>query len=58
MQNSAKDRAPIDVSLLGPQIGESVPGFALPDQHGTIRTLDSIMGERGAMIVFHRSADW
>ena len=49
---------PVDVSALGPQVGEAVPDFALPDQTGAIRTLDSIMGERGAMIVFHRSADW
>ena len=54
----AQTLEPIDVSALGPQVGEAVPDFALPDQTGTIRTLDSIMGERGAMIVFHRSADW
>ena len=54
----AQTLEPIDVSALGPQVGEVVPDFALPDQTGTIRTLDSIMGERGAMIVFHRSADW
>ena len=55
---SAQDREPVDVSSLGPQVGEKVPDFALPDQHGRIRTLDSIMGERGAMLMFHRSADW
>ncbi|MYD72343.1 MAG: hypothetical protein F4W89_16610 [Acidobacteria bacterium] len=55
---AAQTLEPIDVSALGPQVGEPVPDFALPDQTGTIRTLDSIMGERGAMIVFHRSADW
>ena len=48
----------VDVSALGPQVGETVPDFALPDQTGAVRTLDSIMGERGAMLVFHRSADW
>lgn len=55
---SAQDRAAVDVSSLGPQVGEKIPDFALPDQHGRIRTLESIMGERGAMLVFHRSADW
>ena len=54
----AQQRAPIDVSALGPQVGERVPDFSLPDQHGRIRTLQSIMGEKGAMILFHRSADW
>ena len=55
---SAQERKPVDVSTLGPQVGERVPDFALPDQHGRNRTLDSIMGEKGAMILFHRSADW
>ncbi|MYA09258.1 MAG: hypothetical protein F4060_07470 [Holophagales bacterium] len=55
---SAQERKPVDVSTLGPQVGERVPDFALPDQHGQIRTLHSIMGEKGAMILFHRSADW
>ncbi|MCY3968856.1 MAG: hypothetical protein OXG74_02905 [Acidobacteria bacterium] len=54
----AQERKPVDISTLGPQVGERVPDFALPDQHGRIRTLDSIMGEKGAMILFHRSADW
>jgi hypothetical protein len=48
----------IDVSLLGPQVGELVPEFSLPDQNGEIWTRESIMGENGAMLVFVRSADW
>ena len=55
---AAQEREPIDVSALGPQVGERVPDFSLPDQHGRVRTLQSIMGEKGAMILFHRSADW
>ena len=55
---SAQDREAVDVASLGPQVGEKIPDFALPDQRGRIQTLDSIMGERGAMLVFHRSADW
>jgi hypothetical protein len=51
-------RARIDVSRLGPQVGDRVPDFSLPDQGGATRTLTSIMGPRGAMIVFIRSADW
>lgn len=51
-------RAAIDVSALGPQIGETVPDFSLPDQNGTVWTRESIVGTNGAMIVFHRSADW
>jgi len=48
----------IDVSKLGPQVGERVPDFSLPDQNGRTQTLQSIMGRRGAMLVFMRSADW
>ena len=32
-------RSPIDVSKLGPQVGERAPEFSLKDQTGKIRTL-------------------
>ena len=48
----------IDVSKLGPQVGERVPDFSLPDQNGKTQTLQSIMGAKGAVLVFVRSADW
>jgi len=48
----------IDVSKLGPQVRERVPDFALKDQSGKTWTLQSIMGPKGAMLVFFRSADW
>ena len=48
----------ISVAELGPQIGEIVPDFSLPDQNGDTWTRDSIMGPEGAMLVFIRSADW
>ena len=48
----------IDVSKLGPKVGERVPDFELKDQNGKTRNLDSIMGPKGAMLVFIRSADW
>ena len=51
-------RARVDVSKLGPQVGERVPDFSLSDQTGRVRNLQSIMGPRGAMLVFLRSADW
>ena len=54
----AQTRAAVDVAALGPQVGEQVPQFSLPDQNGQIQTLDSIMGPNGAMLLFHRSADW
>jgi hypothetical protein len=42
----------------GPAVGDSVPDFAAPDQGGRTQTLKSIMGPKGAMLVFYRSADW
>jgi len=48
----------IEVSKLGPQVGDEVPDFRLSDQHGQVWTRDSIMGPNGAMLVFFRSADW
>ena len=54
----AQSRTPIDVASLGPQVGEQVPGFRLPDQNGQVQTLDSILGSNGAILLFHRSADW
>ncbi len=55
-QERARER--IDVSKIGPQVGERVPDFSLVDQTGSTRNLQSIMGPRGAMLVFIRSADW
>jgi hypothetical protein len=51
-------RTKIDVSKLGPQVGQRVPDFSLKDQNSQTRTLASIMGPKGAMLVFVRSADW
>lgn len=51
-------RTPVDLSKLGPQVGQRVPDFNLKDQNGKSWTLDSIMGPNGVMLVFYRSADW
>lgn len=51
-------RERVDLSKLGPQVGERVPDFSLIDQAGRTRDLRSILGSRGAMLVFIRSADW
>jgi hypothetical protein len=42
----------------GPDIGQQVPAFSAKDQEGQNQTLKSIMGPKGAMLVFFRSADW
>jgi hypothetical protein len=48
----------IDTSVLGPRVGETVPGFSGTDQFGRRHTLQSSLGAKGAMVVFFRSADW
>jgi cytochrome oxidase Cu insertion factor (SCO1/SenC/PrrC family) len=53
---SGPTRAEID--RLGPQVGQPALDFALNDQHGQPHTLKSILGPKGAMLVFFRSADW
>ncbi len=50
--------AAVDVQRLGPQVGKRVPDFSLPDQTGALRSLASIAGPKGAILVFFRSADW
>ncbi len=57
-QQPAGGSAAPDVQKLGPQIGDTVPDFTLPDQHGQVRTLSSLMGPQGLVLVFNRSADW
>ncbi len=47
-----------DVNTLGPQVGAKIPDFSLPDQHGQTRTLSSLMGPKGLVLVFNRSAEW
>ena len=42
----------------GPEPGERIPDFALPDQHGALRSLANLTGPNGLLLVFHRSADW
>jgi len=54
----AAARDVVDPQTLGPKIGERVPDFSLPDQHGTTRTLRSTFGPKGAVLLFFRSADW
>ncbi len=42
----------------GPAMGQKVPDFQLPDQNGHLQSLESILGPKGALLVFYRSADW
>ena len=42
----------------GPDQGERIPTFSLPDHHGAIRSLENLAGPKGLLLVFHRSANW
>jgi len=48
----------IDVESLGPKVGARLPDFTLRDQGGAPHSLKSMLGPKGAVIVFFRSADW
>src|SRR5204863_397750 len=57
-QQPAAPPEPPDVQTLGPQVGSRAPDFTLRDQQGQSRTLASLIGPNGLMLVFARSADW
>ena len=42
----------------GPEPGEHIPDFSLPDQEGVLRSVANLAGPRGLLLVFYRSADW
>ncbi|MGD0438368.1 MAG: hypothetical protein ABSB86_18070 [Bryobacteraceae bacterium] len=42
----------------GPAQGSKMPDFELQDQDGKARSLRSLLGPKGALILFYRSADW
>ena len=44
--------------LIGPNVGMRVQDFRLQDQNENEKTLGSIIGPKGALLVFYRSADW
>jgi hypothetical protein len=38
--------------------GQPAPPFELPDAGGVTRTLDALVGQRGLVLAFARSAEW
>lgn len=42
----------------GPEVGSPMPQFEARDQDGKVHTLHSLLGPKGAVLVFYRSADW
>jgi cytochrome oxidase Cu insertion factor (SCO1/SenC/PrrC family) len=55
---SSTAAAAVDVARVGPQVGTTLPDFTLRDQRGEPHSLTSLLGPKGALIVFFRSADW
>ena len=55
---SAQQAQTVDVTTLGPQVGQKAITFQLPDQQGRPQSLASVAGPKGTMLVFFRSADW
>jgi hypothetical protein len=54
-QSSDKDQPPLQT---GPNPGRKIPDFQAFDQNGRLRTLENLLGPKGALLVFFRSADW
>ncbi|MEZ5318670.1 MAG: hypothetical protein R2752_14820 [Vicinamibacterales bacterium] len=48
----------VDVTRLGPQVGDRVADFQLVDAAGRPQSIRSAAGPKGTMLVFFRSADW
>jgi hypothetical protein len=44
--------------ITGPEIGSTLPSFEVPDQNSQVRNLKSIIGPKGVLLVFYKSADW
>lgn len=55
---STQQAQTVDVTTLGPQVGQKAIAFQLPDQQGRPQTLASVAGPKGTMLVFFRSSDW
>lgn len=46
------------LTSIGLPVGQKAPAFSLADQFGHERTLDSLKGPHGTVLLFFRSADW
>lgn len=48
----------VDFDEVGPAVGQRFPDIRLPDQSGASVDLHDERGDRPAIVVFYRSADW
>jgi len=47
-----------DDAQVGLKVGAKIPEFRAVDQNGKVWDFDALKGPKGAVLVFHRSADW
>ncbi len=47
-----------DDAQMGIEVGTKIPEFRAVDQNGKVWDFDALKGPKGAVLVFHRSADW
>jgi hypothetical protein len=57
-QEEEKSPPPVPVEQRGPRIGEPIPEFTLRDQFDREQSPQSLMGPKGFVLLFVRSADW
>ena len=43
---------------VGPAVGQEIPAFKARDQFGREQMLSSLVGPKGLVLLFVRSADW
>jgi peroxiredoxin len=46
------------IAATGPNAGQKIPNFSLPDQNGKKQSLMTLAGPNGLVLSFVRSADW
>jgi hypothetical protein len=60
--HAQEDFDPLDPSdddaQMGIEVGTKIPEFRAVDQNGKMWDFDALKGPKGAVLVFHRSADW
>jgi len=56
--NPVLAQTPIPAKEGGPKVGQKIPAFKASDQFGHQQTLSSLMGPKGLVLLFVRSADW
>ena len=54
----ASAQTPPKSAATGPAVGSRAPDFTAINTDGRAQSLQSLLGPKGALLVFFRSADW